>query len=119
MRIALLIGSVLAGCTASDTGGGGGSGEDPEGMVKIDGEGTVTVKGQGGSSIDGSPFTCGGGNCSTDVFSTTRSLTFTPAPATARATIEHGDGAITPVGAAEVIAVDPALGWILQVTFEM
>jgi len=112
---------VLLGCGSGSSGTG--AGDELGGMVKIDGAGSVTVKDQNNSDLPGSPFTCGGGNCGgTDVVTTTRSITFTPTPATGfkltSAMIELGSGSPTPVTAGTAISVDPAMEWALGVVFD-
>jgi len=123
MRILLVLGLGLFGCGADGGSTGDDTGGEPTAVVQIDGEGTVMVKDQRGAQLAGSPFACGGGNCSNDVVTTTSSITFTPAPAAtfklSRATIERGgDNVQMPVTATAVIPVDSSIGWVLHVTFD-
>src|SRR3954447_18985063 len=103
MRACLIVLVAVVGCGGGASGddGTGDPGDSAQGMVKIDGEGSVTVKAQGGAAVSGSPFSCTGGNCSDEVVSTARSITFTPTPVAtsrfARATIELGGSEKTAV----------------------
>jgi len=121
MRTCLVVCLALFGC--GNVSSGTSAGDEPQGMVKIDGAGSVMVKDQKNSDLLGSPFTCDGGNCGgTSAVSTTHSITFAPTPATGykftSATIELGSGSPTPVTEGTVISVDPAVGWALGVVFE-
>lgn len=120
-----LLAVLFIGCGGTNGGGGDDTGGDePQGVVSIDGEGMVAVTDGGNTALPGSPFSCTGGNCGgTDIVTTATSIKFTPTAAGgstfSRATIEHGDsGTTTPVTPNTAITVSPSNGWRLQVVFE-